>query len=177
MNYPIERLCLNANKFSNLKPLAEAMLKNTNITELRLTQMDLGEEMNPLFSVLENNSQITRLILDKNKLVTIMPQMIHSISTMSNLIELSLIRNKINDDFGEQLINSLSTHNTNLQMLYLSINSIGIKTCLSIKHSVGFRIGKLTNLKIRQKIGFDAGLLEKSKTKQKVGSEFGVHMY
>ena len=132
LNYPIERLCLNANKFSNLKPLAEAMLKNTNITELRLTQMDLGEEMNPLFSVLENNSQITRLILDKNKLVTIMPQMIHSISTMSNLIELSLIRNKINDDFGEQLINSLSTHNTNLQMLYLSINSIGIKTCQEI---------------------------------------------
>ena len=132
LNYPIERLCLNANKFSNLKPLAEAMLKNTNITELRLTQMDLGEEMNPLFSVLENNSQITRLILDKNKLVTIMPKMIHSISTMSNLIELSLIRNKINDDFGEQLINSLSTHNTNLQMLYLSINSIGIKTCQEI---------------------------------------------
>ena len=132
LNYPIERLCLNANKFSNLKPLAEAMLKNTNITELRLTQMDLGEEMNPLFSVLENNSQITRLILDKNKLVTIMPQMIHSISTMSNLIELSLIRNKINDDFGEQLINSLSTHSTNLQMLYLSINSIGIKTCQEI---------------------------------------------
>lgn len=132
LNYPIERLCLNANKFSNLKPLAEAMLKNTNITELRLTQMDLGEEMNPLFSVLENNSQITRLILDKNKLVTIMPQMIHSMSTMSNLIELSLIRNKINDDFGEQLINSLSTHNTNLQMLYLSINSIGIKTCQEI---------------------------------------------
>lgn len=132
LNYPIERLCLNANKFSNLKPLAEAMLKNTNITELRLTQMELGEEMNPLFSVLENNSQITRLILDKNKLVTIMPQMIHSISTMSNLIELSLIRNKINDDFGEQLINSLSTHNTNLQMLYLSINSIGIKTCQEI---------------------------------------------
>ena len=132
LNYPIERLCLNANKFSNLKPLAEAMLKNTNITELRLTQMDLGEEMNPLFSVLKNNSQITRLILDKNKLVTIMPQMIHSISTMSNLIELSLIRNKINDDFGEQLINSLSTHNTNLQMLYLSINSIGIKTCQEI---------------------------------------------
>ena len=94
--------------------------------------MDLGEEMNPLFSVLENNSQITRLILDNNKLVTIMPQMIHSISTMSNLIELSLIRNKINDDFGEQLINSLSTHNTNLQMLYLSINSIGIKTCQEI---------------------------------------------
>ena len=132
LNYPIERLCLNANKFSNLKPLAEAMLKNTNITELRLTQMDLGEEMNPLFSVLENNSQITRLILDKNKLVTIMPQMIHSISKMSNLIELSLIRNKINDDFGEQLINSLSTHSTNLQMLYLSINSIGIKTCQEI---------------------------------------------
>ena len=132
LNYPIERLCLNANKFSNLKPLAEAMLKNTNITELRLTQMDLGEEMNPLFSVLENNSQITRLILDKNKLVTIMPKMIHSISKMSNLIELSLIRNKINDDFGEQLINSLSTHNTNLQMLYLSINSIGIKTCQEI---------------------------------------------
>ena len=132
LNYPIERLCLNANKFSNLKPLAEAMLKNTNITELRLTQMELGEEMNPLFSVLENNSQITRLILDKNKLVTIMPKMIHSISTMSNLIELSLIRNKINDDFGEQLINSLSTHNTNLQMLYLSINSIGIKTCQEI---------------------------------------------
>lgn len=132
LNYPIERLCLNANKFSNLKPLAEAMLKNTNIKELRLTQMDLGEEMTPLFSVLENNSQLTRLILDKNKLVSIMPKMIHSISTMSNLIELSLIRNKINDDFGEQLINTLSTHNRNLQMLYLSINSIGIKTCQEI---------------------------------------------
>ena len=132
LNYPIERLCLNANKFSNLKPLAEAMLKNTNIEELRLTQMDLGEEMTPLFSVLENNSQLTRLILDKNKLVSIMPKMIHSISTMSNLIELSLIRNKINDDFGEQLINTLSTHNRNLQMLYLSINSIGIKTCQEI---------------------------------------------
>ena len=132
LNYPIERLCLNANKFSNLKPLAEAMLKNTNIKEIRLTQMDLGEEMTPLFSVLENNSQLTRLILDKNKLVSIMPKMIHSISTMSNLIELSLIRNKINDDFGEQLINTLSTYNRCLQMLYLNINSIGIKTCQEI---------------------------------------------
>lgn len=148
-NFPIERLCLNANKFTDLKPLATGMKFNSYLRHIRLTQMYLGEDIRPLLEVFRNNEQITNLILDKNNLYPLMPDLISSFRTMNNLTELSLINNKITDEIGEQLIHSLAEGNTNLSLIYLGLNNIGIKTCKQISKFLLSENCKLTVLELQ----------------------------
>lgn len=166
-NFPIERLCLNANKFNDLKSLATGMKFNSYLRHIRLTQMYLGEDMRPLLEVFRNNEQITNLILDKNNLYPLMPDLINSLSTMKNLTELSLINNKITDEIGEQLIHSLAEGNTNLSLIYLGLNSIGIKSCKQISTFLLSENCKLTVLELQSNQIDDESMKELIKGLQK----------
>lgn len=159
MNYPIEKLCLNANRFTCLTPLAKAIMLNDYIKEIRINQMNLGLNTLPFLHSLVNNNTIKKLTLDKNDMFILVPELIKVIPSMSKLIELSLINNKINDESGALLINSFENC-PNLAMLSLGMNALGIQSCISLAILLNKSTCKLFTLFLQYNKIDDTGIKE-----------------
>lgn len=131
LNYPIEKLSLNANRFSSLTQFSKSLLLNDFIQEIRVNQMNLGFNTLPLLDVFKNNCKIKKITLDKNDMAFLVPQLISVIPSMTDLMELSLINNHISDESGSLLINSLEKC-SKLALLSLGVNLLGMQSCVSL---------------------------------------------